>query len=326
MIVVASTNGVVGIKESLRILKEGGSAMDAVEAGIRLVESNPEDHTVGYSGYPNFLGQVELDASIMDGRTLSSGAVGAIKGFEHPISVARRLMETLPHVMLVGSGAERFAAEMGFETRDMLSPFAESVWKNGLLSFLSEEQLASLDKMTIWSLIDAATDPERPGSASGVAAAQPQEKDQGTVNFIAMDANGDICTGVSTSGWAWKYPGRLGDSPVIGAGNYAHNKHGAAACTGMGEMAIRAGTARALVLYMKMGKSLEEAGCMAMQDLDELGGQYLSRMSIIALDRNGKPGAFANAEDAKYIYMTEEMDEPVEEARIYVPTRMTWKN
>lgn len=324
MIVVASTNGKVGIQESIRILKEGGSALDAVEAGIRLVESNPDDHSVGYSGFPNFLGEVELDASIMDGKTLTTGAVGAIKGYEHPISIARKLMDTLPHVMLVGAGAGRFAAEMGFEQRDLLSDYAREVWQRGLDSFLKPEERGKLEQLTLYRLIDNATDPERAGSALYFTKREP-EKDAGTVNFIAMDKNGDICTGVSTSGWAWKYPGRLGDSPVIGAGNYAHNRYGAAACTGMGEMAIRASTARSLVLYMKMGKTLEEAGKMAMQDLDELGGRYLSRMSIIALDKDGSPGAFSNFDQANYIYMTPEMHEPVEKPRTYVPTRQAWE-
>lgn len=310
MIVVASPNGDVGIKESMRVLKAGGSAMDAVEAGIRLVESNPEDHTVGFGGYPNILGDVELDASIMDGQTLQTGAVGAIKGYAHPISVARKVLENLTHVMLVGDGAERFAAEMGFEKVDMLSAEARQTWEMGLRRDMPEETFNKIrEQKDLWKWVKLATDPERPF---------------GTVNFIAMDAKGDICTGVSTSGWAWKYPGRLGDSPVIGAGNYANNLYGAAACTGMGEMSIRASTARSVVLYMKMGYTIEEAGRMAMTDLDELGGKYLSRMSIIALDRNGKPGAFSNNKEGTYIYMTDEMDNPVTQLRTYVPTKMRW--
>lgn len=323
MIVVASTNGNVGIKEAMRILKEGSSALDAVEAGIRRVESNPEDHTVGYSGYPNFLGQVELDASIMDGRSLTTGAVGAIQGYEHPISIARKLMETLPHVMLVGEGAGRFAAEMGFEKSNLLSDFAREVWETGLNSFLTGEERAHLDELPLWKHIIRSTDPERAGSASRYAE-QVKKKDAGTVNFIARDGHGDIACGVSTSGWSWKYPGRLGDSPIIGAGNYAHNAYGAAACTGMGEMAIRAGTSRALVLYMKMGKTLEEAGRMAMQDLDELGGKYLNGMNIVAIDREGKPVGFSNEKEKKFIYMTEEMEEYVEEERTFVETRKVW--
>ena len=129
MIVAASANGVVGIKESMRVLKAGGSAIDAVEIGIRLVEANPDDHTVGYGGYPNLLGQVELDASIMDGRDLAVGAVGAMQGYKYAISVARKVMEKLPHVFLVGRGAERFAAEMGLERCELLTEEARQVWE-----------------------------------------------------------------------------------------------------------------------------------------------------------------------------------------------------
>src|SRR5574342_747043 len=113
MLVIASSNGTVGIVEAMRVLRHGGSAVDAVEAGVRLVESNADDHTVGFGGLPNLLGEVELDASVMDGRTLQAGAVGAVKHYEHPISLARKVMEELPHVMLVGGGAERFAQEVG---------------------------------------------------------------------------------------------------------------------------------------------------------------------------------------------------------------------
>jgi beta-aspartyl-peptidase (threonine type) len=116
----------------------------------------------------------------------------------------------------------------------------------------------------------------------------------------------------------------MGDSPVIGAGNYAHNRYGAAACTGMGEMAIRCGTARSIVLYMKMGMTVAEAGHAAMADLNELGGRYLDRMNIIALDRNGTPAGFSSADGVTYIYMTGEMEEPVVEARTVVPLRAVW--
>jgi len=323
MIVIASSNGIVGIKESMRILKAGGSAIDAVEAGIREVENNPEDHSVGYSGFPNFLGQVELDASIMEGDTLSTGAVGAVKGYPNPISIARKVMETLPHVMLVGEGAERFAMETGFQKKDLLPEEIKQVWADLLKKILTREQFEHLDELAIHDWIEVASDPEKTSSVYHSTPENPP-KVGGTVNFIAMDSHGDICTGVSTSGWAWKFPGRLGDSPVIGAGNYAHNKYGAAACTGMGEMAIRASTARSVVLYMKMGKTLEEAGRMAMADLDELGGNYISRMSIIAMDRKGNPMAFSNSEEAKFIYMMDEMEEPVEEPRLFVATHMNW--
>ncbi len=305
-IVIASKNGSVGIREAVEVLRRGGSALDAVEAGIRPVESNPDDHSVGYSGLPNLLGQVELDASLMDGRTLATGAVGAIKGYEHPISVARRVMEDLPHVILVGPGAERFAAEMGFEKKDLLTEEArkiyEKLWTEKFPEVYGHRE-KYLDRLR--ELVRHAADPEKPNE---------------TVNFIARDDRGDIACGVSTSGWAWKYPGRLGDSPIIGAGNYADNRYGAAACTGRGEMAIRAGTARSVVLYMKTGMSLAEAGTEAMKDLHRVVDPYIGSMNIVAMDARGNHSAFTNSQGATYIFMTTEMKEPEEKPRILVPT------
>jgi beta-aspartyl-peptidase (threonine type) len=310
MIVVTSTNGLVGIREAMRVLRAGGSAVDAVEAGIRLVEANPDDHTVGYGGYPNLLGQVELDAGIMDGHTLGVGAVGAVQGYMHPISIARRVMEELPHVLLVGQGAERFAAEMGFQREELLTADAREVWKQGLQTDIPPEVLDRFaEQPDLWKWVGIATDPERA---------------MGTVNFLAQDSQGNLCTGVSTSGWAWKYPGRIGDSPIVGAGLYADNRYGAAACTGMGEMAIRASTARSILLYLKMGMSLSDAEPRAMEDLNDLGGPYLSDMSFVALDASGQHAGFSNVDGKTYVYITEEMDQPVEIERTYIHTNRHW--
>ena len=306
MLVVASTNGQVGIQEAMRVLRDGGSAVDAVEVGARLVESNPEDHTVGYSGLPNLLGEVELDASVMDGLTLRAGAVGAVKHYEHAISLARKVMEELPHVMLVGSGAERFAREMGFPQRTLLTPEAEKVWREIFqdeMPVVYKERMRYLD--SIRKFARRAVDPERPNE---------------TVNFIAVDRGSNLAAGVSTSGWAWKYPGRLGDSPVIGAGNYADNRYGAAACTGRGEMAMRLCTAHSVVMYMQMGMGVSDAGAQATKDLAYLVDPYFGRVSIIAVDARGNHAAFSNAPDATYVYMTESMDTSVEAPRIHVPT------
>lgn len=306
MIVIASTNGQVGIQEAMRVLKSGGSAVDAVEAGIQPVESNPEDHTVGYSGLPNLLGEVELDASLMDGRTLQAGAVGAVRNFEHAISIARKVMEELPHVLLAGSGAERFAKEMNFPEKNLLTPEAERVWRE-----IFEEKAPSMYGerpkylASIRRFAKLAADPERPNE---------------TVNFIARDASGNLATGVSTSGWSWKYPGRLGDSPVIGAGNYADNRYGAAACTGRGEMAMRCCTAHSVVMYLKMGMMLAEAGAAATKDLAYLVDPYFGRVSVIAMDAQGNHAAFSNAPDTTYVYLTDAMDTYAEAPRIYVPT------
>jgi beta-aspartyl-peptidase (threonine type) len=305
MIVVASSNGKVGISAAMAVLRNGGSAIDAVEAGIRLVESNPQDDTVGLGGIPNLLGEVELDASIMDGRTLAAGAVGAVRGYKHPISIARKVMEELPHVLLVGSGAERFAAEMGFERHELLTPETKMVWEEQLRKVMPEAALEDLR--------------EEPALRQWVKRVRESRQAGGTVNFLAQDAEGNICAGVSTSGQGWKYPGRVGDSPLIGAGIYADNRYGAAACTGLGEMAILAGTAHSVVFYMKMGLTLEEAGRQAMEDLHALAEPYQGVLNIVALDKNGRHAAFSNREKRTYVYMTEEMDEPEELPRIVVP-------
>jgi beta-aspartyl-peptidase (threonine type) len=306
VIVVASSNGKVGIAAAMEVLRNGGSAIDAVEAGIRLVESNPDDTTVGLGGIPNLLGQVELDASIMDGRTLSAGAVAAVQGYEHPISIARKVMEELPpHVLLAGSGAERFAAEMGFQRHELLTEESREVWEKQLLKAMPEEVLANLQ--------------EEPALRQWMKQVRESRQAGGTVNFLAQDADGNLCAGVSTSGQGWKYPGRVGDSPLIGAGNYADNRYGAAACTGLGEMAILAGTARSVVLYLKMGLALEEAGRQAMEDLRDLAASYLGAMNIVALDKDGRHAAFSNQEDRTYIYVTEGMEEPEELPRVVVP-------
>jgi beta-aspartyl-peptidase (threonine type) len=149
-------------------------------------------------------------------------------------------------------------------------------------------------------------------------------KARGTVNVIALDTAGDLAAGVSTSGWAWKYPGRLGDSPVVGAGLYADNRYGAAACTGMGEMAIRAATAHTVVANLRAGLPLREAACAAIADLDHLAGPYLSTMNLIAVDRRGDHIGLSNKPDRTYVYQRDDMDAPVEDPRVHVPTRQQW--
>ena len=303
MLIIASSNGAIGIDQAMQALKRGGSALDAVEIGIRLVEANPDEHSVGYNGYPNILGELELDASIMDGRTLDSGAVALIRGFPYAISVARQIMERdLPHVLLAGEGAERFAREIGAEAWDeMLTDDIKAVWRERLATAgvargivrQSDDTPDRTNETPLLDLVKLATDPERV---------------RGTVDFIAIDGRGDIASGVSTSGWAWKYPGRIGDSPIIGAGNYADNRYGACACTGMGEMAIRAGTARSLVLYLKLGLPLREAARRAMNDLRDLGGNFIGGMNLIALDAEGGHIGLSSRAGGGYIYQTDKMD------------------
>lgn len=307
MIVVTSANGIVGIQQAIEILRSGGTALDAVEAATRLVEANPNDHTVGYGGYPNVLGEVELDASIMDGRTLKAGAVGALKGYKHPISVARKVMEELPHVLLVGEGAARFAAEMGFTEENLLTEVAAEVYRQGLSGALPDDKrdwLTGGIEGNLARLARITADPERAA---------------GTVNYIAQDRDGNIASAVSTSGWAWKYPGRLGDSPIIGAGNYADNRYGACGCTGWGELALRCSTAHSVVLYQRLGFGLEQAARQAMLDLGSaITDPAGAIMNLVAINRDGRPIGMTTVPGRSFVWMTDEMDAPVEEPRIVV--------
>jgi len=243
-IIVASENGRKGILEAIKLLRQGGQALDAVEIASRIVEDDPAEQSVGYSGLPNLLGEVELDASIMDGRTLDTGAVSSVQGYGNVITLARHVMEKLPHVLLTGAGAERFAAELGLPATDQRTAQSLARWRQRLA-----EHNVTLGDAT--QLAELAHQFSRPLNLRDQP--PPEEKDDtlGTVNFLALDQNGDLASAVTTSGLGWKYPGRVGDSPIIGAGNYCDNRYGAVACTGMGELAIRVSTARSVVLYLK---------------------------------------------------------------------------
>ena len=301
MQLIGSSNAAIGFADGMAVLKAGGSALDAVVATIRRVEANPEDHSVGYSGLPNLLGEVELDASIMDGATLATGAVAAMRNYQDAIATARTVMDTLPHVLIVGRGAEMLAHEAGRPSSNLLTPEAREIW---------ETRIDATDAFTVAMRDRAArlsSDPERPLESHG------------TVNFIARDAHGNIASGVSTSGWAWKYPGRVGDSPIIGAGNYADQRFGAAACTGRGEMAQRLCTAHSVVTFMRCGLSLDDALKRAAEDLHQLADPFWGEVNIVAMDRSGRHAAVSTVPDKTYVAMEEMMAGPLILDRTFIP-------
>lgn len=290
-LLVASANGDVGMEAGMAVLRRGGTALDAVEEATRQVEANPDDHSVGVGGYPNLLGQVELDASIMEGTTRRAGAVAALQDFPAPVSVARAILEYLPqHLLLVGEGAAHFARERGFAPQNILTPEAEDAWRR---------------KMGGEVTGDAAR------LSFQVSKAQDPERTVGTVNFLAQDAQGRLAVAVSTSGWAFKYPGRVGDSALIGAGNYCDDRWGACACTGLGEWAIRAGTARTIILGLEYGLSLGEACERALRDLQTipLAPSIETTMSLIALDRRGSHAGYSTLPNRTYLWQTPDMSE-----------------
>jgi L-asparaginase / beta-aspartyl-peptidase len=294
MILLTNNEGTVGAPTTARLLAEGRPALDAIEAGIRLIEADPNVRTVGRGGWPNLLGEVELDACMMDGTTLRTGAVGALKGFLHPVSVAREIMRRLPHELLVGEGAARFAREIGAEPAENLTEDSRRAWQAWFDNEVSEPLRNHWSEAPLAELCRHAVDPE---------------VGRDTTVFLAHDRDGNICSGTSTSGWGWKYPGRLGDSPIIGAGSYADVRYGAAACTGAGEMTIRCCTARSIVLYMKAGASVADAVGEAVEDMRRLKGGLISRVTIHAIDRrdNHKVVAVNGAGDNSY-WLWEEGD------------------
>jgi L-asparaginase len=304
MMILANCEGRVGMDPALKVLRDGGSALDAVEQGIRAVEADVTVDSVGRGGSPNLLGEMQCDAAIMDGATRMAGAVGALPGYLHAISVARAIMTRLPHVMLAGEGAARFAREIGAEKAEMLTEESRRRHEQWLRAHVRP------DDFRHWPDVPLAPYAWESGKDYGKAC--HDTRTHGTTVFLVRDAKGDIAAGTSTSGWAQAYPGRIGDSPIIGAGLYADNRYGACGCTHVGEMTIRAGTARSVVLHMKAGASVQEACYEAMRDLRELKGGQIGEIVIHALDRDGNPCVLSSLElleRSSYYYWTREMPE-----------------
>ncbi|EJL52641.1 asparaginase [Rhizobium sp. CF122] len=272
MLLLANKEAWPGFPTSVEMLREGAISLDAMVAGISKVESEVKVRSVGYGGWPNMLGNMELDAAVMDGNTREVGTVGAVPNTLPVARLAHEVMKRLPHVMLTGDGARRFASEIGFSDDEVLFDDSKRVWWERLEKELSPEDLAKFPNIPLAPLSRAITDPERV---------------RDTTVFLSADPKRGIHAATSTSGWAWKYPGRLGDSPIPGAGFYADSRYGAAACTHTGEMTMRCSTARTVVLAMKLGYSLSDAVKLAVDELNELSTGFLAGVVIHAVDAKG---------------------------------------
>lgn len=294
-VVLANGEGAVGMPAAIESVRSGSSALDAIEAGIRVVELDPAVRSAGLGGAPNILGVMECDASIMCGATLRAGAVGALQDYFHAISVARQVMERTPHVMLVGAGAARFAAEIGERKGNLLSDEAKDDYESWIRAHVPAELAAAWPDVPLSPVVWPSADPDTA---------------KGTTCFLVRTQDGNWGGGVSTSGWGYKYPGRLGDSPIIGAGMFVDNRYGAAACTHTGEMTLRAGTARAVVAYLKRGASAEEACREALDDLRHLKGGYRGPVIVHVMDREGTPfvASIGLKESRQYWYWREGME------------------
>jgi len=272
MLLVANAEAWPGFNTAIEQLKAGVEPLTAMVEGISMVEREPKVRSVGYGGWPNMLGVMECDAAVMDGNTRSVGAVGAVPDTIPVAKLAHAVLKNLPHVLLTGDGARRYATEIGFTKDDVLLEDSKRVWWERLQKEMSPEQAAAFPDTPLAPLLKTITDPERV---------------RDTTVWLSADTARGIHAATSTSGWAWKYPGRLGDSPIPGAGYYADSRYGAAACTHTGEMTMRASTSRSIVLAMKLGYSLTDAVKLAVDELDELTGGFLGGVVIHAVDAHG---------------------------------------
>ena len=275
----ANETGQRAAEQAWELLSAGGSALDAVELAANVIEIDPEDSSVGYGGLPNEDGVVQLDASIMDGRTYNAGAVASLEGIKNPSSVARLVMERTDHVLMVGRGALELARSFGFEEEDLMTEKSRARW-------LEWRENRSPDDD--WGPPDHLRDREEARLGREPAFTY------GTVNVLAVDADGDVAGITTTSGLSWKIDGRVGDSPIIGAGLYVDNDVGAAGATGRGEDVIKSCASYFMVERMRAGRSpqeaCEDALAMIRRRYERIGSSYMPGEKFVALNREGDYG------------------------------------
>ena len=276
-VVIASANGIRGVAKAYQMLGTGADPLDAAIEGVKIQELDPEDDSVGLGGLPNADGVVQLDASCMHGPTRRAGAVGALEGIATPSLVAKAIMDHTDHIMLVGEGAKRFALSMGFTEQNLLTEKSRQAWLrwrsrlNPNDNWIEQEDRAATRQTT------------------------------GTINMNAVTALGDIGSVTTTSGLSWKIPGRVGDSPIIGAGQYCDNTVGAAGSTGRGEANIKVCGAFLTVEFMRQGMAPEQACLKTLERvvaateprlLNEQGRPRFN-LNFYAVSKDGRYGAAA---------------------------------
>lgn len=270
-------HGLDANREAWATLAKGGRCLDAVEAGVRVTEADPKVTSVGLGGWPDRDGNVTLDACIMDEKS-ECGSVAFLQNIKHPISVARLVMEKTPHVMLVGEGARQFAIEEGFTEENLLTEQAKQEWQK-------------------WKRTQAKEAPKSPAGKAQPAKSKLSkggEENHDTIGLLALDAQGNLCGACTTSGMAWKRHGRVGDSPIIGAGLYVDSEIGAATATGVGEAVIRAVGSFLVVELMRQGHSPQKACELAVQRVIRKSANWRElQVGFIALNKQGDYGGFA---------------------------------
>ena len=294
MAVSYSRSGTRVVRRAREVLLKGGSLLDAVEEGIKVAEDDNSNRSVGIGGLPNFEGEVELDAAIMEGATLRAGSVAAVKRVRHPISLARKVMEVTPHVMIVGDGALKLARLLGLEELDL--PLRESYeeylrMKKDLMEKVKNNREVPAMLRKLYQLY--------------------AEHSHDTIGVIVVK-DGRFSAGLSTSGLALKFPGRVGDSPIIGAGLYADDDIGAVICTGFGEIAVRLAAAKTIVELMRQGYSPQEATDELIRRVNKVSEREgtLYNLGVVAVSKSLEIGATAN-HSFEYVYWRSDLGDDV---------------
>ena len=281
-IVISTWNhGLEANKAAWKVLLKGGASLDAVEKGVMVTESDSNNRSVGIGGLPDKEGKVTLDACIMNHEN-ECGAVAFLQDIEHPIAVARKVMEETPHVMMVGRGAYDFAMEQGFEKQNLLTIEAKEVWKE-------------------WKKSENQKKPE------------VNSENHDTIGMLAMDKVGNISGACTTSGWAFKLHGRVGDSPIIGAGLFIDNEIGGACATGLGEAVIRIAGSHTVVELMRQGKSPNEACKLAVERIIKKHKNIEGlQVGFIAINSNGEVGSYSVYAGFNFAYKNETTEKMID--------------
>jgi len=278
------------------VLGAGGRALDAVVKGVQVPEADPKDTSVGYGGYPDRDGRVTLDSCVMD-EFGNCGAVMAIEYIMHPVLVARLVMEKTPHVQLVGDGALQFALSQGFKKENLLTPVSEKAWKDWLKTSKYDPNLTTEE---IKKRID-----ENPGHKEQPYPWPSPVLNHDTIGMVALDANGNLGGACTTSGLAFKMHGRVGDSPIIGAGLFVDNEVGAASSTGMGEEVVKICGSHVVVEAMRHGMS-PEAACKEAVKRVVKNGKDKFDVAFLAVNKKGEHGGFSTKKGFTYCVTTKE--------------------
>ncbi|WP_299398796.1 isoaspartyl peptidase/L-asparaginase family protein [uncultured Gelidibacter sp.] len=293
LVISTWNHGLPANDETWKQLKNGKSALDAIEAGMKIPEADPEVRSVGYGGFPDREGKVTLDACIMDHNS-DCGSVSFLQGIKHPISVAKKVLQNTPHVMLSGQGALQFALAEGFKEENLLTAEAEADWKK----WMEESKYKPVINM----------------------------ENHDTISMLVIDEAGNISGGCTTSGAAWKMHGRVGDSPIIGAGLFLDNEVGAAAATGLGEAVIRTAGSAMVVELMRQGKSPFEACKEIVERIydkhkNHKDMEYL-QVGFIAINKNGEHAGYSLRSGFNYAVCDDAHGNRMEDATF----KMSWDN